>query len=158
MNNVDLNYISENYLDIREFLYSPIIDDELIKIEMKSIFKKKDWDSIFIVPDFFLNDEEGCLGFDFIRSLEVGSASDNVIFILTEFKDIWMESYNSDSIAKSDRDEWQSAFSGVCFFPENEKWFALYVDRPYSDFIVLSSEAKFIDDIKNKIDPKWILF
>lgn len=98
------------------------------------------------------------MGFDFMRAIEKENVSENITFILTEFQDVWTEEYSSYSISISEKEEWQTAFSGVCFFPDNEKWFALYVDRPYSDFIMFASESIFIDKVMEKIDRKNILF
>lgn len=158
MNNIDLNYVKNNYLDVSSFLSSPNYDDESIKNEISSIFIKDDWDSLFLSPDFFLDNETGCVGFDFMRAIEKENVSENIIFILTEFQDVWIEEYSSYSIASSEKDEWQTAFSGVCFFPDNEKWFALYVDRPYADFIMFASELNLIHRVNQSIDPKNILF
>lgn len=158
MNNIDLNYVKNNYLDVGSFLSSPNYDDESIKKDISSMFIKDNWDSLFLSPDFFLDDETGCVGFDFMRAIEKENVSENITFIFTEFQDVWTEEYSSYSISISEKEEWQTAFSGVCFFPDNEKWFALYVDRPYSDFIMFASESIFIDKVMEKIDRKNILF
>lgn len=54
MNNIDLNYVKNNYLDVGSFLSSPNYDDESIKKEISSMFIKDNWDSLFLSPDFFL--------------------------------------------------------------------------------------------------------
>ena len=153
--NAQIQEIKINFFDWDDFY---IRNEGKVDVSDLKVITENKWSFVVIKPEIFLDDENGCKGFDIIKKIEGDESSDSITFVLTEFENmdnppsIWNEDYSSEKIARSNESSWQFAGSGLFFTPRNKNWFGLFVDNPHQDFIVFSAPNKILQDSCFKLE------
>lgn len=116
------------------------------------------WDYVFLDPNVFFDDDddddEDVFYVNYLRSIDGSKLGDKLNFYLTTFDCIpsiessWFENYDSKYIASSTAQQWELAFAGMYFVPDNLNWCAIYIDQPGRDYIMLGSSHDLIEKIK----------
>ena len=102
--NAQIQEIKINFFDWDDFY---IRNEGKVDVSDLKVITENKWSFVVIKPEIFLDDENGCKGFDIIKKIEGDESSDSITFVLTEFENmdnppsIWNEDYSSEKIARS---------------------------------------------------------